>query len=92
MESKETNKKMKTERLVIYILCFALLLAGLFLVLGIKDGQKCIGNPFIYGVNKMTSIETGDISCICNFGSPRYAPFYFDNDSIGPIERMFGVE
>ncbi len=74
---------MKKERLVIYILCFALLLAGLFLVLGFRDGQRCVGNPFIYGANKITNRDTGNIDCLCSFGSPKYSPFYFDNNSIG---------
>ncbi len=75
--------KMKKERLIIYFLCFALLLVGLFLVLGFKDGQRCIGNPFIYGANKITNRDTGNLYCSCSFGNPNYTPFYFDNNSIG---------
>ncbi len=77
---------MKKERLVIYILCFALLLAGLFLVLGFRDGQRCVGNPFIYGANKIANRDTGSVFCSCSFNHPEYAPFYFDNDSIGLFE------
>ncbi len=58
---------------------------GFFLFMGMKDAQACVGNPFIYGANKITNEDTGDIYCSCSFWSQRYSRFYFDEDSIGVI-------
>lgn len=73
---------MNKERIIIYILCFLLLLMGLFLFLGLKDAKQCLGNPFIYGANKMINKDTGSIYSSCSFESFDYAPFYFDNKEI----------
>ena len=73
---------MKKERVIIYILCFLLLLIGLYLFLGLKDAKQCLGNPFLYGANKITNEDTGKIYCSCSFESFDYAPFYFNEDSI----------
>lgn len=76
------------ERHIILILCFLLLLVGFFLNLGLKEAEKCLGNPFIYGANEIVNEKTGDIYCSCSFASPDYAKFYFDDDSIGVINSI----
>lgn len=59
----------------------------LFMVLGFRDGSKCLANPFIYGANKITSDETGEIRCVCSMDNPRYAPFYFNKDEVSLLIR-----
>ena len=80
-----------TERKIILILCFILLLVGFFLFLGINDAKECVGNPFVYGANEIVNEKTGSIYCACSFASPDYARFYFDNDSIGVIDTFEGI-
>ena len=63
-------------------MCFLFLLVGFSLVFGFKDYKQCSGNPFIYGANEIINENTGNLYCSCSFGSPEYAPFYFDNDSV----------
>ncbi len=75
-------KKIKKEIIIIYILCFLLLFAGLFLALGMRNAKQCLGNPFLYGVNKITNEDTGNLYCNCYFESFDYAPFSFDRDSL----------
>ena len=72
----------KKEKIIMYMICFLFLLMGFFLFLGLKDAKQCLGNPFIYGANKITNEDTGDLYCSCSFGSFEYAPFSFDKDSI----------
>ncbi len=76
------------DRQTILILCFLLLLVGFFLNLGLKDAEKCLGNPFIYGANEIVNEKTGYLYCSCSFASPDYANFYFDDDSIGVISSI----
>ena len=73
---------MKTERKIILILCFLLLLTGFFLALGFKDGKDCMGNPFIYGANKITNEDTGNLYCTCSFANFGYMNFYFNNEEV----------
>jgi len=75
-------KNMKKDRLVIWILCFLFIIMGFFMLLGLKDAEQCLANPFVYGAESITSDKTGNVHCSCNFESPNYAPFYFDNDSL----------
>ncbi len=76
---------MNKERIVIFILCFLLLLIGFLLTLGFKDSKECIGNPFIYGISKLETLDTGNIYCTCSFSSPGYAPFYFNNKEVNVL-------
>ncbi len=76
---------MKIERVVIYILCFLFLIIGLSLALGLKDSKECLGNPLIYGANKISTPETGDLFCTCSFSSPDYAPFYFNEEKVSTL-------
>ena len=66
-------------------MCFLFLLMGFFLALGFKDSNQCLGNPFIYGVNKLESEVTGELYCTCYFESPNYAPFYFNNEEVAVL-------
>lgn len=61
---------------------FLLILAIAFILLSTKDGQRCMSNPFIYGADQVSSKESGEIYCSCNFLNPRYAPFYFNNHNL----------
>ena len=79
--------KMKKERMIIWIMCLLFLLMGFFLFLGFKEAQECVGNPFIYGANKITNEDSGNLYCSCSFGSPRYSPFYFDNEYLEVIRE-----
>jgi len=74
--------KMNKEKAIIIILCFLLLFIGLFLTLGFKDGKDCMSNPFIYGANKITNNDTGNLYCTCSFASFEYFNFYFDNEEV----------
>ncbi len=58
---------------------------GFFLALGFKDANQCLGNPFIYGANELESEVTGKLYCTCYFGSPEYAPFYFNNEEVAVL-------
>lgn len=44
----------------------------------IQDGNKCFGNPLVYGAQKATNPDTGRISCSCSFSNPSYSPFFFN--------------
>ncbi len=78
----EQIMSIKKERLIVWILCFLFLFVGLFFILGSRDARECVGNPFIYGASKITNEDTGTLLCTCSFGSPDYANFYFDEDSL----------
>lgn len=76
------KQQINKERVVIYILCFILLVIGIFLFLGFKDAHQCLGNPFLYGADKISNEKTGDIHCVCSFASAEFAPFHFNNESL----------
>ena len=82
MKFVDQIKKMKRERLIIWVMCFLFIIMGFCLLLGMKDAQQCLGNPFIYGANNIVNDDTGDISCSCSFTSPNYAGFNFNKDSL----------
>ena len=79
---------MKRERIIIYILCFILLLAGFLITMGFKDAKQCLGNPFIYGINQLENKDTGNLYCTCNFQNQEYAPFSFNNKEVAVITNL----
>lgn len=48
----------------------------------INQGEKCVGNPLVYGVNKMYENDDVESFCHCYFSDPKYAPFSFDRHNI----------
>ncbi len=59
-----------------WIIILALFLISFF---GIKDANECLSNPLIYGAQKATNVETGQMFCSCTFSNPAYATLYFDD-------------
>lgn len=61
-----------------------ILIVALFLIsyFGIKDANSCLSNPFVYGANKGSTSDSGDMFCTCIFDNNRYAPLYFDKENI----------
>ena len=57
------------------------------MMLGMKDAQQCLSNPFVFGANKITNYDTGGIRCTCSFQSPFYARFSFDTESVEAIPQ-----
>ena len=80
--------KINNLKIALLILMGLFILIILFLVLGFKEGSKCLENPFIYGANKITTRETGEIRCTCNFlENQKYAPFYFNTEEVKVLVR-----
>ena len=73
------------KEILFYIMLILFFLMAILMFLGLKDAEKCLGNPFKYGANKITSQDTGDINCVCSFESAEYAPFYFNKEEIGVL-------
>lgn len=61
-----------------------ILIVALFAIsyFGIKDANSCLSNPLVYGAEKATSLDTGDLFCSCSFTNPRYTPLYFTADGM----------
>lgn len=59
---------------VVILLCFYVAYFMLFL-----EGNKCIQNPLVYGVNQFYSSH-GDFTCTCS--SPMTTPIYVTKDGM----------
>lgn len=62
----------------------AIVILGIF-IFAYEDGNNCIANPILYGIDKMENEKTGQVNCQCSFQDPRYENIYFQkgNMSIG---------
>lgn len=78
----------------------AYLIYGLFLALivivgifffAMKDGNACLSNPLIYGVEKATDENTGRVTCSCDFANPDYVTLYFDVDGMRAKNPLFDL-
>lgn len=49
---------------------------------GINDANACLSNPLVYGADKATSDETGELFCSCTFSNPSYSPLYFNHENM----------
>lgn len=73
------------DRTIIWIMCFLFLIMGFIIFFSSKEANECMGNPLTYGADKITDEVNGGVSCICSFGSPNYANFYFDEEVVETI-------
>ena len=64
------------------ILTIVLIFGIIIVIFAYNDGNKCLSNPFLYGVNKIINENSGELTCTCSFESPNYAPFYFNSEEI----------
>ncbi len=85
------KEKMSKERIIISVMCLLFLIMGFSLLLGFRDAQECMGNPFVYGANKIVTDnkDTGGLYCSCSFGSYKYAGFDFNEDSLDIRKETF---
>ena len=81
-EVKASIPPYKIYQIMIGLLVFACLIMFLALFLGSREGNTCLANSFTYGAKKLSSEETGDLTCTCSFGNPKYAPFFFNKEEI----------
>ena len=58
-------------------------------VFAMNDGNQCLSNPLVYGVNKATSEDTGKLSCSCNFQNPKYQTLYFDEEKMSISNPLY---
>lgn len=75
---------------LLYTLIVAILLISVIFFFAMKDGNKCIGNPLVYGAQKASTSDSGDITCSCSFSNPSYAPFYFDKNNMSVMNNLIG--
>jgi hypothetical protein len=75
-------------KLILGILIVLCLAGFLFIMIGNNEGQKCLKNPLLYGANKMTNEDTGNLLCTCSLENPRYAQFYFNNEEVNVLEDL----
>jgi len=69
-------------KIFLFILLIAAFIGLVSILIGLKESKECLGNPFVYGANKIENYETGILTCTCFFSNPKYAPFIFDNTNI----------
>lgn len=67
---------------IISIVIALFFLLMFFLYMAMKEGNTCIENPLTYGAEKLSTEETGDVTCTCHFSNPRYEPFFFDKNNV----------
>ncbi len=65
-----------------YTLFFGVVALTLIFSFAMKDGMSCIGNPLVYGAEKLTTEETGGLLCSCSLNNPKFASFNFDAEGI----------
>lgn len=78
---------MKLKTIVIWFLILMTFIVLLLTYLSFNDGQKCVSNPFVYGADKLSSEETGNLFCSCSFSNPNYAPFYFNKENVSLSQK-----
>lgn len=69
-------------KIFIGLLLIASFVAFVSILMGLKESKECLGNPFIYGANKIENANTGALTCNCFFSNPRYVPFMFDHNNV----------
>lgn len=85
-EIRFLKKNIKILGLAIGIMILIFLFVIAFLFLGLNQAKQCMGNPFTYGAKNIVNDDTGSLYCVCNFESPDYAPFYFNNATIDTLD------
>lgn len=76
--------------LVYTLLISIMIIVGIFFF-AMKDGNACISDPLVYGVQKATTDQTGDITCSCKFSSPEYSTLYFDVNGMSTEPELYDL-
>ena len=74
---------------LVYTLLIGLILIVVIFFFAMDDGNQCLSNPLVYGVEKATSEDTGPIACSCQFSNPSYTTLYFDVDGMSTQNPLF---
>ncbi len=94
-------KKPKYDMRNVMLLVMALVMVLMVIIFAFatKDGQRCVSNPLVYGVQKGQvdisdkndwTTATGKIWGVLTFENPSLRPVYFDNETMStysPAER-----
>ena len=70
----------KFNEIALIVLAITLIITIMIFVFGLKDGNQCLKNPFVYGAEKLSKEPQGDLLCSCGFFNPGYETFFFDKD------------
>ncbi len=70
----EVNEEERVKKFTPYVLIFLVVLAIVLLIYAITqvrtEGSRCMVNPLVYGVNKLSEVNAGDMFCTCSFNKP----------------------
>ncbi len=77
-------------KIILVLLIIAAFVGLLSILMGLKESQACLGNPFTYGANKIETATTGSLMCNCFFSNPKYAPFIFDSNNVS-VRKNEGI-
>lgn len=83
----------KTWRFIAIVNMIGIFLIIIIFVLGMRDGNSCLTNPFIYGADKITTqgpLGTEGVSCQCTFKNPSFNSFSFNEDNVSLHSKITG--
>jgi hypothetical protein len=72
----------KFNEIALIVLAVALVVVIMIFVFGLRDGNQCLENPFVYGAEELSEEPQGDLLCSCGFFNPGYESFFFDKDGL----------
>lgn len=78
----EDEKKIKKDATWVFVLIIlvVLLMVGTFSMLGLKEADKCVGNPLVYGAESVK--KQGELVCSCFMIDKPTIQFFFNSSGL----------